>query len=238
METYTPFCGTPPIPTELLTRWTFDPVLLAGLAVALAGGLRLAENRQRFGLGWGLVAFLFISPLCAASMALFSARVAQHVLLTLVAAPVIAAALPHLRIPAWPAAITFAMLFWLWHAPGPYQATLESDGMYWLMHLSLLASAIAMFAAFRSAPERAVLAAAFTGAQLTFYAMILTLAPTVWHGWHMLTTIPYGLTPLADQQLAGGLMWIAGGALFLGVVGRLAWQFLRDVDQPMARKNA
>ena len=33
--------------------------------------------------------------------------------------------------------------FWLWHAPGVYAAALTSTAVYWLMQLTLLASAIA-----------------------------------------------------------------------------------------------
>lgn len=226
--TYIPFCGTPPVPADLWTRWTFEPVLLIGIAVALALGLRIAEHRGRFVLGWGLVALLFVSPLCAASMALFSARVAQHILLTLVAAPVIAAALPRLTLPSLPPALVFAALFWFWHAPQPYQATLESDLFYWSMHLSLFGSAVLLFAALFAAPERGLMAGVLTAAQMTFYAVLIVLSPQLWHEWHAVTTLPYGLTALGDQQLAGALMWVAGGGIFLTVVAGLSLHFLSE----------
>lgn len=226
MDPYTPFCGTPPVPGELLTRWTLDPALIAGLALFLAAGLAVAPQPRRFAAAWALVAVLFVSPLCAASMALFSARVGQHILLSLVAAPLLASALPALRIPAMVPAVVFAALFWVWHAPAPYAATLAGDLAYWAMHVSLFGAAVALFAALRTAPERGIPAAAFTAAQLTAYAALLTLSPEPWHRWHELTTVPYGLTALSDQQLAGGLMWVAGGALFMALVGVFAVSFL------------
>lgn len=228
MDTYIPFCGAPPLPQDLWTRWTFEPALLVGLALVWVIGWGVAENRPRFALGWGLVALLFVSPLCAASMALFSARVGQHILLTLVAAPLLAAALPRLRLPALPFAALFAALFWIWHSPGPYAATLAGDGAYWAMHLSLFAAATLLFATMRAAPERALPAAALTGAQLTLYATLITLSPSAWHDWHLATTLPYGLTALTDQQLAGALMWVAGGALFLTSIATLTLRFFRD----------
>lgn len=227
MDAYTPFCGTPPLPAELWLRWTLDPLLLAGLAVALAVGMWAAAHRGRMLAGWALVALLFVSPLCAASMALFSARVAQHILLTLVAAPLIALALPRVRMPALPLAGLFALLFWGWHAPGPYAATLQSDIVYWAMHLSLTGSAIALFTAIAATPERALPAAGLTGAQLTFYAVLITLSPDPWHAWHVTHAVPFGLSGLADQQLAGGLMWVAGGAAFMAAIAAFAWRFLR-----------
>ncbi|WP_025312789.1 cytochrome c oxidase assembly protein [Roseicyclus elongatus] len=234
MDTYIPFCGAPPLPAELWSRWTLEPTLLIGLALVWVLGWRIAENRLRFAMAWGLVTVLFVSPLCAASIALFSARVGQHILLTLVAAPLLAAALPRLRWPPLPFAALFAGLFWVWHAPAPYQATLESDGAYWAMHISLFAAATLLFATMRARPERALPAAALTGAQLTLYATLLTLAPAAWHGWHIATTPPYGLTALADQQLAGALMWVAGGALFLTSIANLTLRFFRDThpDRP------
>jgi len=235
MTDYTPFCGAPPVPDELWSRWTFDPVLLAGLAVALALGWYGAQRRGRFVTGWGIAALLFISPLCAASMALFSARVAQHILLTLLVAPIIAAALRPVRLPALPFAVLFAALFWAWHAPAPYIATLQSDFIYWSMHLSLLGSAVLLFATLRAAPEKGLTAAAFTGAQLTLYAMIITLSPGVWHPWHFATAPAFGISALADQQLAGGLMWVAGGALFMSIIALMAHRFVREPDRSAQR---
>lgn len=230
MESYVPFCGAPPLPADLWTRWTTDPALLAGLALFLVAGLRLARDRRRFVLGWGLVTFLFVSPLCAASMALFSARVGQHLLLTLVAAPVLASALPALRLPAMLPAGVFALLFWAWHMPVPYQATLQGDLLYWAMHVSLFAAAVTLFAALRAAPERGLPAAALTGAQMTLFAVTLTLSPAPWHAVHMATTQPFGLGPLADQQLAGALMWVLGGALFLVSVAALAHRVVQEAE--------
>ncbi len=237
MENDVPFCGAPPLPSELWLRWTLDPWLLVGLALAAVAGFRFARDRQRFATSWVIVAVLFVSPLCAASMALFSARVGQHILLTLAAAPILASALPCLRLPPLPLAALFAALFWAWHAPVPYAATLASDLTYWAMHLSLFASATLLFVAMRTRPQRSLGAAALTGAQLTIYATLLTLSDAPWHAWHLATTAPYGLTALADQQLAGAMMWLAGGALFLTFVGTQAARFLREAD-PEPRPSA
>lgn len=233
MESYTPFCGTPPLPGELLGRWTFDPLLLAGLALALVAiwfGAQGAGVRRRGLAGWALVALLFVSPLCAASMALFSARVAQHLLLTLVAAPLLAPLLRRRAPGPALAATLFAGLFWLWHIPGPYALTLQSDLAYWAMHLSLLGAAVLLWAALgarvQSAPFAAALALAGTAAQMTALSVLLIVSGQLWHPWHELTTLPYGMTAMADQALAGAFMWVAGGLLFSGLIAALALRFL------------
>ncbi|MEC7760916.1 MAG: cytochrome c oxidase assembly protein [Pseudomonadota bacterium] len=237
MNEYVPFCGTPPLPSDLWSRWTFDPVLLAGLAVALAAILwRTGPGTRPMPLvGWALVAILFVSPLCAASMALFSARVAQHLLLTLVAAPLLAPLLVRFTPPPALAATLFGCLFWLWHVPGPYALTLQSDIAYWVMHLSLLGSATYLWAGLASSvsqsPFLVALATAGTGAQMTLLAVLLILSSRLWHPWHELTTAPYGLSALGDQALAGGLMWVAGGLIFVALVGGLTFRFIRQPSQ-------
>ena len=75
------YCGPAAVPGDLLTRWNFDSLLmavLAALAIVIASG-RVANARA----GWAsllLMATIFISPLCALSSALFSARLLHHVL--------------------------------------------------------------------------------------------------------------------------------------------------------------
>ncbi|KAA9006951.1 cytochrome c oxidase assembly protein [Histidinibacterium aquaticum] len=217
---YVPFCGTPPAPVELLTRWTFDPALLLGLAAFLVVGLWTAHRRGRFLVGWGLTVLLFVSPLCALSMALFSARVGQHLLLTLVVAPLIASSVPLPRLTPLVTAAFFAALFWVWHAPAPYAGTLASDLTYWSMHLSLFISSVLFWRSLGAdRPFESFLAAAFTAAQMTAYSVLLVLSPEPWHAWHELTTAPYGMSALGDQALAGGLMWVVGGLLFVGTIG-------------------
>jgi putative membrane protein len=94
-----------------------------------------------FAAGWTILCLALISPLCSLSVALFSARVGQHVVLTLVAAPLIVmgrgeAAIvwtaPRLRglVPATTgfafalfASAAFALALWTWHVPRPYAAT-------------------------------------------------------------------------------------------------------------------
>lgn len=232
MDPYIPFCGTPPLPGDLWTRWTFDPVLLAGL-VALAALLAWqATDRKAAVAGWAVTALLFISPICAASMALFSARVGQHVLLILIAAPLLARALPRLTVPPLLVAAAFAVVFWIWHLPGPYALTLQGDLAYWAMHLSTLGGAVLLWSAVLGALDRApghvVLALSATAGQMTLLSALLVFAREAWHPSHVLTTLPYGIDPLADQQLAGAVMWVGGGALLLSGIAAIATRFLRN----------
>ena len=83
---------------------------------------------------------VFVSPLCALSSALFSARVLHHVLLIAAVAPLLALAFPLRRLGSPPLAAlvgVHAVILWLWHAPGPYAWGLASVPAYWLMQISL-----------------------------------------------------------------------------------------------------
>lgn len=64
-------------------------------------------------------------------------------------------------------------------------------------------------------------------------AALLTLAPTARYATDAATVEAWGLTRLADQQLAGALMWVPGGFVYLGAgvalfAGWLAGRPVRD----------
>lgn len=214
---WTPYCGVAPGGGEW--RWNLDPVLLAVLAAATVVTILRVRGRERM-LGLAAVAVLaigFVSPLCALSSALFSARTVHHVLLVAVAAPLIAYALPSRRTgPLALATAVQAAVFWAWHAPAAYAWALSSDVPYWLMQLSLLASAVWFWVAIRraSAPAAvahlliAMVAMGLLGALLVFTGQPL-YAP------HALTTVAWGLSALEDQQMAGLIMWVPAAAVYL-----------------------
>ncbi len=228
---WVPYCGTAPTPAEWLGRWNLDPVLLAALALAGLPALRHAPAERRLPLAaaFGLAVLLFVSPFCALSSALFSARVTHHVLLTAVLAPLIALALPRLRWPGGLAAWTggHAILFWLWHAPGPYAAALSSDSVYWLMQISLVGSAWGLWAAVLRAPLPAAVAGLLvTTVQMGLLGALLTFAPRPLYAPHLASTVAWGYTPLEDQQLAGLIMWAPAAGFYLAAALLLLGRWL------------
>jgi putative membrane protein len=228
-----PYCGTAPLPGELLMRFNLDPILIATLAGAaglqLWAARRLSSRRLFCGLsGWVIAAAAFLSPLCALSVALFSARIAQHMILVLVAAPLIAAGLPsHSPRGVWPlwlSSLGFFISLWFWHMPVPYEATFHSTVVYWCMHITLFGSAIWFWYALMH-PARAHVVDAFaagilTSTQMGMLGAFLSLADHALFRWHLLTTWAWHLTPLEDQQLGGVIMWVPGIVIFLWVALR------------------
>ena len=133
---WSPYCGAGPAPADWLARWNFDPLLIAVLAAGLLASVLLQRGSARR-LSMAAIAVLavsFVSPLCALSSALFSARTVHHVLLVAAAAPLFAAGLsPPRRGVLSLATLAQAGVFWAWHAPAAYGWALSSDAAYWLM---------------------------------------------------------------------------------------------------------
>lgn len=229
------YCGPAAVPGELWSRWNTDPVLLAALALlaVAVGRVRAADTRA----GWGalaLMALVFVSPLCALSSALFSARVAHHVLLVAVVAPLLAVAFPLRRVASPPLAVLVganAVVLWVWHAPGPYAWGLASVPAYWLMQVSLLGSAWALWRAVLAPAAQVgpgLLALGTTMAQMGLLGALIVFAPQPLYGVHFAGAAAWGLTPLADQQLAGLIMWVPAILPYLGAGLWLAWSGLRS----------
>lgn len=223
-----PYCGAAPAPGELAARWNLDPVFLAALMLAAAGGWRFASamgGRRWYLAAIALLAFLFVSPFCALTAALFSARVIHHLALTAVVAPLLAVAFPVSRIPGGLALWTgiHAATFWIWHAPSAYGAALSNHAIYWLMQISLLLTAWALWrGVWRASLPAGIAALLATTVQMGLLGALLTFIGTPLYAPHALGPLAWGLAPLDDQQFAGLIMWVPGAGLYLGAAMALA----------------
>lgn len=173
-------------PGELWRAWTLDPwiVLPIVAAAALYGtgvrrlwrasgsgrGIRRSEATA-FAAGSATLVAALVSPLDALGGALFSAHMLQHVLLMVVAAPLLVLGRPLVAfvwaLPrAWRAAtggafrrprtraawhavshpfaawLLHAGALWVWHAPALYQATLDSELVHFIQHASFFGTAL------------------------------------------------------------------------------------------------
>lgn len=256
-------------PHDLLTAWSSDPAVLVTLAAAGWGygrGIRGlwrcagrggAVARWQAGAFWtamAVAALALVSPLDALSGELFSAHMVQHLLLTLVAAPLFVLSAPSLVMvralgartrrqagrwhgrlrrvvaAAWPPVgglVAYTLVFTGWHLPVLYDASLSNDAVHALEHTTMLGAAIT----FWSPIVRPRSAAAGLGVVLLFLSLVasgvlaalLVFAPTPWYAHPATET--WGLSALADQQLAGAVMWILGGAVHVvaGAVVMVRW---------------
>lgn len=124
-----------------------------------------------------------------------------------------------------------AAALWLWHVPSWYEGALHSDGIHALEHLSLvLAGSLFWWAMVRGRYGRlgyglAVVYVFLTSVHSGVLGALLTVAPQPWYASYVQQGAAWGIDPLDDQQIAGLLMWIPGGVIFivLGLGLLAAW---------------
>jgi putative membrane protein len=123
-----------------------------------------------------------------------------------------------------PAAVIYGLTIWLWHSPVLFDLAVEHDWVHALQHLSFFTAATLFWRPLlrdRSAKDAAGAAgAAFVTFMHTgLLGALITMAPESLYPVYVGRTASWGLTALADQQLAGLLMWVPLGLPY--VVGGL-----------------
>ncbi len=215
------------------------PALLTGLLlitvwlVYLAGCRSTSPHAGRAWLFHGaatLAALTLLGPIDTWAKTGAALHMAQHMLLMAVIAPlwVLARPLPQWRAALggrlrwlwwWPllaaqqpltmAAVHGAMI-WFWHAPRPYLLALDNPWWHGFEHVCFLFSAglfwWAVLCANPSNRGRALLALLITLMHTGLLGALLTFANTPLYG---------DATDLGDQQLAGLIMWVPGGLVYL-----------------------
>ena len=222
-----------------LQSWELDPTI--ALSVALAAGLyglglrRIWRTAGRDAVvpGWRVAAFYcgllavvlaLQSPIAVFSGLLFSMHMTQHLLLTLVAAPLIVVGLPLLpmlwalplptrrglgrafavgtplhAVAGWltsllPALLIHTGTILAWHLPPFYDASLRSDAVHYVQH------------------------AMFFGTALQFWWAVVQPVPgrrAMSHGKALLAIIA---TTIAQEKLLGGLLTFASGPIYQGYI--------------------
>lgn len=268
----------PPAPHDVWATWNLDPFLITGLiltwwvyARGRTPGAQRPTDRWRaraFAVALGAIGVALVSPLEPLSSALASAHMAQHLLLLVVAAPLLAFSAPSSRLlrgsplalrrglaggrralglrtrslrpfthpgVVW---LVHVAALWTWHAAALYDAALSSPVLHVTEHLLFLVTGVAFWrvvvssrAAARVSPGLGILLVFAMGMQSVFLSLLLTFATTPFYAGYAGTTAAWGLTRLADQQLAGVVMWVPTGFVSLGVALLLLRAWLGEPDE-------
>jgi len=260
------------------TSWNLDPLVLLGVAAAGAAyalGRRALGPRQRgparraaayYG-GLAALVVALVSPVDTQAGRLLSVHMVQHLLLVLVAAPLLVVARPLVplslavprearvalrrasRIPpmatagrtlrhpavAWLLHVT---VLWAWHAPGPYQAALGNPWVHAAEHASFLGTAaLFWWVALADGPHR-VLA---RGADVLFVlaawmqsgalGALFTFASSPIYPAYAAAARAAGIQPLHDQQIAGLIMWVPAGLVYLAAATLMAMRWLQGIER-------
>jgi cytochrome c oxidase assembly factor CtaG len=182
---------------------------------------------RRVALALGLLSLLaaFVTPL---THKLFAAHMAQHVLLLAVAPPLIVLSTPWTRLwQSLPRALTHPLFAWtlfnvtmvVWHIPALYDASLRSGALHGFEHCLFFGTGLLFWGA---AFDSARLASWWRIAYLTtgmlvgwLIALVLAFATSpLYSAYAALPHRPWGLSELADQQIAAGVMWVPGSLAY------------------------
>jgi putative copper resistance protein D len=196
---------------------------------------------------------------------LFSVHMVQHLLLTLVAPPLLLYAGPitlllrasspetrrrwimpvlHSRIVRWlsfpvVAWILFAAVMWGSHFSPLFDVALENELVHRLEHALFLAAALLFWwpvvgtdpSPWRMKPGAKVLYVGLQMPQNTFLAVAIAFAATPLYRHYATTVRAWGPTPLEDQQVAGGIMWLGGDVAFLAALIMLIAVWMRQEER-------
>ncbi len=268
------------MPATSSFSWTADPALLwvtSAAALYWLGGRRVATRTRSAVRRWRTAAFVaglativlaVSSPLDGWADQLQWAHMLQHVLLLLVAPPLLALARPWNRmwrgfplslrrrvahavtqgrgsgalrrtarflgdpLPSW---LLFSLTLAVWHLPFAYDATLRSPAIHALEHGLFFGTGLVFWTrVIDSPPWRSPLAetarAVYVASALVvswMLAVVLAVASSpLYAPYAAEASRPGGITALADQQLAAGVMWVPGSIPFTIAILFVAYRWL------------
>jgi putative membrane protein len=170
-----------------------------------------------------------LSPLDVESAEHFPAHMIQHMILVLVAAPLLAGS--RMTDPGTRATrsillvgVVHALALWVWHLPALYDAAMENTLLHMVEHVCFLVTAVLFWnLVFDAGVDRLKRVALVFGTMLQSGALgvVIAFASQPLYGWHVENTPsgPQGTSVvLSEQQAAGAIMWIPPGVVYLAVM--------------------
>lgn len=271
---------------QLVGMWSFDPLVQVPLIVAAVGYAFAVRSVNRahaanpvprrrvmaYFAGLVVIELALQSPIEHYDTTLFSAHMVQHILLTMIAAPFIAAGAPitlvlrfsrpefrrrwilpvlhgrAVRILTFPvvAWILFAGVMWGSHFSPLFNAALEDPLVHQLEHLAYMSAALLFWwpvvavdpSPWRMAHPLRVLYTFLQMPQNTFLALALYASSADLYPHYASLQRTWGPSVIADQQLAGALMWVIGDLTFLVAILFVVVSWMRHEDRDTPRTDA
>ena len=191
---------------------------------------------------------------------LFSAHMVQHLVLTLIAPPMLLLGTPGWMLrPAlgWPVVgplarwvttparcfAIFNVVLVAWHLPPMYDLAMRHHSVHIVQHLCFMTAAVLMWWPVLSPlPELPRLS--YPGQMLYLFLMTIPMsivavcigyADTLLYPFYASAPRLWGITPMQDQMIGALIMWIPGGLFFFAIISVVffRWQ-QRDGDETRA----
>jgi putative membrane protein len=129
---------------------------------------------------------------------------------------------------AW---VLHGLAIWLWHLPVAYDYAVRNEAVHAVQHLCFVGTSIlfwwgVLYGRYGRAGYGAAVLYVFTTAVHTgLLGAIMTFAGAPFYDVYLSPAAARGIDPLADQQVAGLLMWVPAGFIFtaLGIALFTAW---------------
>ena len=129
-----------------------------------------------------------------------------------------------------------ALALWVWHLPALFEAALASELVHSLQHVCFLGAALLYWTSLlhrrHDAEGRgvAVISLFATTLHSSILGALLTLGTVAWYPLYGGRSAAWGLTAIEDQQLAGLVMWVPGGLVYMGAALALAAMWLGESE--------
>jgi putative membrane protein len=131
------------------------------------------------------------------------------------------------------AALASAVALWVWHAPFAYDAAVRHESLHALEHATILGTSLLLWWTIAESARR--------GTRATVLAMASSMAAGL-HGSALgllmvVSAAPWypvygsGQAALDDQRTAGALMWGATGGIYVLAVAVLLWRLLEQAER-------
>jgi putative membrane protein len=135
------------------------------------------------------------------------------------------------------AAALFTVTFAVWHLPPYYDLVMRDHDVHIATHLMFMATAVLLWWPVMS-PVPTILPRLgyglgmlylfLVGIPMQIIAAMITLSGSVLYPWYAEAPRTWGLTPMADQQLGGLLMWVPGNLWMFLAIGVLFFRWARE----------
>lgn len=255
--------------------WSFDPTVDVGLVVACLlyilawrGGVLsgaddvtpwLKSGRARpvyFALGIAVTFVALQSPIDhGGDEFLFSLHMLQHLLLMMIAPPLVLLGIVGARPVAsrrfvrlrrvwwaitrpWPAVVLFNVVMLVWHVPALYNTTLTTEPIHVLEHLSFLAVGVVFWWAIVDpvrgpetkpvSPLAKIAAMVVSGIPPTVLGLIFALSPAAFYDFYVRAPRLWGISAVSDQQYGGVLMLGVGNIVYFVAITIIFVRLLGD----------
>lgn len=137
--------------------------------------------------------------------------------------------------------VLHAAVLWVWHVPALFEAALASEAVHAVQHASFFATAsIFWWGILRGRYGRGGygLAAAFVFATMMHTSVLgalLTVASRLWYPMYAIRGRAFDIDAVADQELAGLIMWVPAGVLLTLLALALFAAWLGEASRRVAQ---